>query len=349
MNNKPPSDTDKDKAKVKRRDSDAVLALDDYRADPSIDDQALQWLVKLSDHPHQTDPKQTTRIATERAAFLDWLAEDPAHAQAFEDATALWAISKEVAAKPVFQSQPAYQPAWASLATAAALLVVTFFIFALQPDVYATQPGEQQRIILSDGSTAFLNTDSAIQVSMHGDKRAVSLERGEVWFDVAHDPAQPFVVRTGDITAQAVGTAFAVRKQDEQAVLITVTEGLVDVRDAERGLLADDLTIGQQLKVELSEVRSHALFNVDTARELAWQRGVLVYQDVALQALLTDLNRYVQRNMALSDAAAGQATVSAVIQIADQEAMLDALQVSMGLNWKAVSDELILITPRKIN
>lgn len=60
------------------------------------------------------------------------------------------------------------------------------------------------------------------------------------------------------------------------------------------------------------------------------------------------MNRYVARNMVLSDEENVQMHVSAVIQIADQEAMLDALTQVMGLRWKAVTNELIIITPRSI-
>ena len=43
---------------------------------------------------------------------------------------------------------------------------------------YATSPGTQASVTLPDGSTAFLDGDSAIDVSMDGPDRDVRLRRG---------------------------------------------------------------------------------------------------------------------------------------------------------------------------
>ncbi|WP_447414957.1 FecR family protein, partial [Clostridium perfringens] len=63
------------------------------------------------------------------------------------------------------------------------------------------------------------------------DQRFVRMLKGEAHFDVAHNPARPFIVKAGDSTLRAVGTAFNVRLRPELTEL-TVIEGRVAVRDS---------------------------------------------------------------------------------------------------------------------
>ena len=55
---------------------------------------------------------------------------------------------------------------------------------------------------------AAINTDTTLDVRFQKTERAVKLDRGEAWFQVAKDRARPFVVAAGGIRVQAVGTAF---------------------------------------------------------------------------------------------------------------------------------------------
>ena len=350
---KPPSQsTDKD-------GDPHVLALDDFRATPSVDDQAIAWIAKLSGlTPEHSDNEAIS------AEFEAWFNAHPDHALAFEHASALWGIAEIAAASPRVQMVSAYRRSLASVASLAAMVLVMVMVLVASPTTYQTAPGEQQRIILADGSTAFLNTDSTIEVSMLGHQRVIRLLKGEVWFDVAHDPARPFRVTANDVVAQALGTAYAVRRAPE-GVLVTVTDGSVEVsrqsldpaigQPSQQQELTQvvELRATEQLLVPITRSRPGRLAptklrDIDIAQALAWQRGLLVYEDMPLSDVLLDLNRYVPTNMALSDERVGDSHVNAIIQISDQTAMLEALSISMGLNWKTVSDELILITPRTL-
>jgi len=51
----------------------------------------------------------------------------------------------------------------------------------------------------------------------------------QAYFDVAKDPARPFLIDAGDTQVKVVGTAFDVRRRDGQ-VAVNVQRGLVEVR-----------------------------------------------------------------------------------------------------------------------
>ena len=71
--------------------------------------------------------------------------------------------------------------------------------------------GQKSDITLPDGSVVTVNSDSRVSYgkNFNGKKRMVELV-GEAFFNVAKDPSAPFYVKVGNLTIQAVGTAFNV-------------------------------------------------------------------------------------------------------------------------------------------
>jgi len=58
---------------------------------------------------------------------------------------------------------------------------------------YRTAIGAVSTVPLSDGSSVTLNTDTQVHVELAPHERRVNLDRGEAFFDVAHDPSRPFI------------------------------------------------------------------------------------------------------------------------------------------------------------
>ncbi|MDB4927307.1 FecR family protein [Mucilaginibacter sp.] len=97
----------------------------------------------------------------------------------------------------------------------------------------STHNGELKSIELSDGSIVFLNSNSTLKYTdnFNGDKRMVELLEGEAYFDIKHDAAKPFVVKTGKILTNVLGTSFNIRSfKYINEVKITVTKGKVGVQ-----------------------------------------------------------------------------------------------------------------------
>ena len=73
-----------------------------------------------------------------------------------------------------------------------------------------TGHGETRSIALPDGSNIALNIDSKLQVRYYPRRRAVVLDQGEAFFQVAAD-GRPFTVDSGVSQVKVVGTAFNLR------------------------------------------------------------------------------------------------------------------------------------------
>jgi len=74
--------------------------------------------------------------------------------------------------------------------------------------VFATRAGERSTVALADGSTVSLNGATRLRVVYTDGERRVQLVAGQAFFDVRHDAARPFVVRTRASETRVLGTAF---------------------------------------------------------------------------------------------------------------------------------------------
>ncbi len=94
--------------------------------------------------------------------------------------------------------------------------------------VYSTDFGEQRTLTLEDGSVITLNTESRIRVRLSARERVITLTKGEVFFQVAHDARRPFWVSADGAVVRAVGTQFNIRIAPVDTV-VSVVEGVVKV------------------------------------------------------------------------------------------------------------------------
>ncbi len=84
--------------------------------------------------------------------------------------------------------------------------------------IYSTTVGAQQHVMLEDGSSVDLNTNTLVHVRYSEGRRALSLDRGEAVFNVAHDASRPFEVSAAGVISRAVGTRFSVRLRADDVV-----------------------------------------------------------------------------------------------------------------------------------
>lgn len=91
------------------------------------------------------------------------------------------------------------------------------------PLVIAVERGQKANITLPDGSKVWLNSQSKLTYSpnFNVNKRELELN-GEAYFEVAHNPDKPFIVRSNDIAVEALGTAFGVKAYNEDNLISSI-------------------------------------------------------------------------------------------------------------------------------
>ncbi|WP_310738428.1 FecR domain-containing protein [Piscinibacter sp. HJYY11] len=181
---------------------------------------------------------------------------------------------------------------------------------------HVTDVGEQQLIVLDDGSRVSLNTASRVRVSLGSQQRLVTVEAGEALFEVARDRRRPFVVRAAGAEVVAVGTTFAVRLQGGRAdvansLSVTLVEGQVIVWHAEGTASGQDalpsplaLQAGQRLQlIHRAGIGgwTQTLDRPHIESLLAWKRSLASFVDVSLADAVAEMNRYSRTPIVLVD------------------------------------------------
>lgn len=201
----------------------------------------------------------------------------------------------------------------------------------------STANGNQYQLVLSDGSTVWLNAASSIRfpTAFTDQERRVEIT-GEAYFEVApllthsidNNSRQkvPFIVQVNSATGhgyevQVLGTHFNINAYDDEPdVNTTLMEGSVQIKKAS---LIQTLKPGQ--KALLNKERN--VFNVqqaDTEKAMAWKMNMFEFHDDNLQTIMRQLSRWYDVTVKFNGAVSTklyngsirrQATLSQVLQI----------------------------------
>lgn len=248
---------------------------------------------------------------------------------------------------------------WSGLAVAAGLLLVLgvnyqaliapFFNGSLDADGnvlrHVTRVGEQKRVDLPDGSVITLNTGSELLVSVSDQERAVTLVRGEVFFDVAPDPQRPFFVDVGTRRISVLGTQFNIHKLPEQFTL-AVVEGVVSLHKVAEPLDAGApamrtqqgntvhinspaqyrLSAGWVAEFDAEENTLTVYTGADLNRIHSWRTGLVSFAGEPLYKVVRELNRYSGKKISIEDSGLVDIEVFASVRVDRINAALTSLE-----------------------
>jgi len=259
-----------------------------------LHDEARDWLLLL------TSGRATVADAK---ALQAWCAQSPEHAQAFEQAKVLWQ-QLSPALDRVSQPRNFGRRAFlgGAIAASAAVVMVSIGVpgglAGLTAD-YRTEVGEQRQVLLSDGVSLELNTQTRISRVGQG----IELLEGEV--EVLAHVAQPLKVQAGEGWVSAAQARFNVRNTDRN-VCVTCIEGWLSVDVAGRSVRLES---GRQLSYGTAGVSDVAL--VDTQAVVAWREQILVFNNATLATVVDEINRYRPGMLVLLNKELGQRRVQA--------------------------------------
>ena len=312
-------------------------------------DTALAWIARF---------RSDLATDEDRQEFSLWLAQSPSHKLAMDNMLDMWAdlatvrqlYSKSTAATP---TRSANSSRWLGVgAASAACLALALVLWPNTPQPseplrFQTAVGQQRTVELEDSSTLILNTNSVVTVQYAEQHRSLKLLAGEVYFSVAKDAQRPFKVDVGSVQVTALGTAFNIHRHGEHAT-IAVAEGVVQVTEVvatgTQPAAVEILHAEQQLAAGPDGLEHAA--PADLNRSLAWQRGELVALDMSLRDLTKEIERYHNVHILLTDADVAALTLSGVFPLGDLDPILQAVQVTLGLEIVAINaDTLQLLKP----
>ena len=178
------------------------------------------------------------------------------------------------------------------VAAAAVLLLITattwwFISFDKQPEAQQLLSKRNDAasktndlIQLPDGSTVILSAGSQLKYAASFDGKPIRevFLTGKAFFDVKHLKNQPFIVRTGKVNTQVLGTAFDVDSRLEK-ITVTVIRGKVVVNKEGKtlGTLTPNKQVVYDVHTDLAKLN-----DTNAEKTVAWKEKDLVFNDITL-------------------------------------------------------------------
>lgn len=165
--------------------------------------------------------------------------------------------------------------------------------------------GSRTVVQLSDGTEVNLNYGSRIKYPRNftGNTREITLS-GEGYFDVAHNPDKPFIVKTGKLNIKALGTEFNVLAYpDDDKIATTLVEGKVILEKTnhdEKSQLIGTMVPGQHVTYNRnSGIITSTKGNID--KYIAWKDGKLIFDDEPIAEVAEKLGRMFNVEIEVAD------------------------------------------------
>jgi len=232
----------------------------------------------------------------ETKAVEEWISKDEANQKQFEEVQWIWNSSKvileksevdenqawekftqlrdEKAVAPPKQNQRFLQSNWFRVAAVITLIFVSAWVYS----AYLPQSGRAYyssvelqsadspiEVPLLDGTAITLNKNTRLSYSQKflGKQRNVSLESGDVFFDVKRNENKPFVIQTDKVQITVLGTSFHVKSLGEITEVIVVTGSVQVEIDGKKEVLKPDekLIVNQQSGEMIKTLPSNKLYN----------------------------------------------------------------------------------------
>lgn len=268
-----------------------------------IDEQAARWAARNA---------LAARPDADEAEFEAWLAADRRHRGAYLRAQAsYYAMEDAMLAAPVPTPSNDDEPVAASVASRQARFLrpalaagvaiaacVTAVVLIRTPGASVATSPAVSVTTLADGSSVALEQGAHIAAAIDGRTRRITLERGAANFHVAKDRSRPFIVRSGQVYAEATGTIYSVRRVGPAGGAVRVSEGSVRVWAAGARDKAVMLHPGQALTLEPAAAKPAA-----APAQSFW------FEDVSIDSAAARFNRVNTTRIVIADRAIGQVTI----------------------------------------
>lgn len=311
---------------------------------------ARDWIVRLT---------SGSVSEADLEAFRLWRDCRPEHRAAFERESLFWHQLQAVAAPaPVAPAIEARHPhAFArrrflagGAAIAATALVGAPHFYRWWSTDFVAPVGEQAHLVLPDGSTALLNSGSALRLNYGPQMRLVALTAGEAEFTVKDiSGAPPFRLAVLGGNTQTNAARFSARVDDDHATITLSEKQAIVFGPADEGASLGDFP--DAVRIAPNEQTTYRLgkpptFPVaaDMELSLAWQQHKIIFEGKAFEGAVAEVGRYLREPVLLRPGIDRSLPVSGVFSTRAPLAALEALARTQALAVRRLPGVAILVT-----
>ncbi|MDR0835218.1 MAG: FecR family protein [Tannerella sp.] len=206
--------------------------------------------------------------------------------------------------------------------------------------------GKRTSVILSDGTKVWLNSGSRLiyPAVFEGKTREIFVE-GEMFLEVAANREKPFVVKTGQLLMEVLGTSFNINAYgDEKNYSVVVVSGSVAVKN-KTGKTSAVLKPNQMYDYD-ADNGQHTVQDVDIYDYICWKYGFFHFTNEELSAVFERLHKYYNINIEYDKQQISDITCSGKLDLKeDIENVLNSVALTADFQYE-IRDDKIIITKK---
>ncbi len=241
------------------------------------------------------------------------------------------------------------------LARIAAVFLIAFGLFYVFNSINNQKPENvnyvaaeilQQPLQLEDGSKVYLNKGAKITYpkTFASNNRKISFE-GEAFFEIAHNPDKPFIISSGELEIEVLGTSFNLctcPEGDEMILYLENGKVRFSSINAENGTINEQMTLkpGQKgifNKTDGTICRSE----YENQNYLAWKTGILVFEKAPLNEVLRTIEQTYNMEI-VSDKSFEGLSLTARFDNEAPKSIFESLHTIFGIDY-SINDQTVLL------
>ncbi len=200
-----------------------------------------------------------------------------------------------------------------------------------------------RKVMLTDGSIIWLKENSTLNYPQvfTGSERSVTLH-GEALFEVAKDPAHPFVISCGELTTRVLGTSFSIKTSANNIEVLVLT-GKVSLTSRKTN---QNLVVVPNEKA-LFTIANNQLVKVPVTRDA--QAEATVNTEYAMNFKATRMDEIIRRmegkfdvKISVGNRKLNQCTITADFTDQSLEQTLNTIAEILDLNYEIKGNTVML-------
>lgn len=206
--------------------------------------------------------------------------------------------------------------------------------------VYADK-GQRSNLVLPDGTKVWLNSGSRLEYNnKYGSKERNVKLTGEAYFEVSKDKEHRFLVNTGIMDVEALGTAFNVQAYpEENEVTTTLVEGKVRVNTPCKEVI---LSPNQQVSY-LKTTNSMSVSKIRNAEYAnGWIKGEFSFNKASLEDIARELSRIYNMEIKFYSDEIKKLHFTGVIKNNSLTNVLEIISLTSPVTFEVKQDSIIL-------
>lgn len=243
----------------------------------------------------------------------------------------------------------AFQTVLKYAAAIAILIGVGFFSTKVYKNIsnknvleYASVNEQGKEVVLPDGTTVVLNSESKIYYPkiFASNERRVELE-GEAFFDVTKNPNRPFIIEAKSAEVKVLGTSFNVNASTPgNKVEVFVKTGIVQLSrkmNSEERILINPGDVGVLNEDNLIKEKNN------NQNIIAWKTKEIIFKEESLENVIKTLNNIYKTNIKCENQDILKLRYTSTFRNQNIDSILNVICLTFNLKTNNIENQIYLV------